>query len=233
MLQIITDDCFNCLPMMEDKSVDIVLTSPPYNRKRNDKYAEYDDDIQDYYEFLKNIVRELLRVCKKWVFFNIQATYYNRADVYRLIGEYSDKIQNIIIWNKTNPMPASANNITNAYEFIIVLGDKPLQSNYTYTWNTISTSVNNDMPEEHKAVMSLEVAQWIIRMFTHPDDTVLDCFFGTGTTGIACKIHGRNCIGIEINKKYSEYARKRIEGTLETSRDSHQITMDDILYAGG
>ena len=126
-------------------------------------------------------------------------------------------------------MPANANNITNAYEFIIVFGDKPLQSNFTYTMNSISTSVNNDMPKEHKAVMSLEVAAWIILMFTHPNDLVLDCFFGTGTTGVACKTYGRDFIGIEINEKYSEYAKKRLDGVLEITSNEHQMTFDDIL----
>lgn len=228
-MNIITADALEYLPTMEADSVDVVLTSPPYNRKRNDKYAEYDDDIEDYYGFLKTTIDELLRVCRKWIFFNIQATYYNRADVYRLIGEYADHIQNIIIWNKKNPMPANANNITNAYEFIIVFGDKPLRSNFTYTMNSISTSVNNDMPEEHKAVMSLEVAAWIILMFTHPNDLVLDCFFGTGTTGVACKTYGRDFIGIEINEKYSEYAKKRLDGILEITSNEHQMTFDDIL----
>lgn len=226
---IITADSLAYLPTMESKSIDVVLTSPPYNRKRNDKYSEYNDDIENYYGFLKTTIDELLRVCRKWIFFNIQATYYNRADVYKLIGEYADKIQNIIIWNKTNPMPASGNNITNAYEFIIVFGDTPLQSNNTYTWNSISTSVNSDMPDIHKAVMSVEVADWVISSFVNPGDIVLDCFFGTGTTGVACKKYGIDYIGIEINEKYSEYAKRRINGTLKDNDNINQITFDDII----
>ncbi len=230
-MKIITADSMKYLPTMASKSVDIVLTSPPYNRKRNDKYSNYDDDIDDYYGFLKNTIDELLRICKKWIFFNIQATYYNRADVYRLIGEYADHIQNIIIWNKTNPMPANGRNITNSYEFIILLSDEiyPLQSNFTYTWNSISTAVNNDMPEEHKAVMSLDVAEWIINSFTQPEDIVLDCFCGTGTTGVACKKLGREFIGIEINEKYSEYSKKRIEGTLISQQE--QMSIFDLQEA--
>ena len=42
-------------------------------------------------------------------------------------------------------------------------------------------------------------------------DTVLDLFMGTGTTGVACKKHNRNFIGIELNKDYCEIAQNRIE----------------------
>ena len=41
-------DCLQKLKEIEDKSVDITFTSPPYNRKRNDKYTNYDDTIKDY-----------------------------------------------------------------------------------------------------------------------------------------------------------------------------------------
>lgn len=226
--KIIIGDALEKLPQIDDKSVDIALTSPPYNRKRNDKYAEYNDCIEDYFLFLCNTVNELLRICRKWVFFNIQATYYNRQDVYKLIGKYADKIQNIIIWNKKNPMPANSQNITNAYEFIIVFGDDSLQSNNTYTMNFISTSVNNDMPNEHKAVMPLDVARWIIENFTEQGESVIDCFFGTGTTGVACKILDREYIGIEIVEKYAKFAEERINGVFKASIPN-QITFDEIL----
>lgn len=96
-------DCFVGLREMNDNSVDHVITSPPYNRKRNDKYNNYDDDVEDYYEFLKRSINESLRVSRGYVFFNIQKNYYNKQDVFKLIGEYGEKIIDIIIWNKSNP----------------------------------------------------------------------------------------------------------------------------------
>ena len=122
IMKLINDDCFKTLEEINDKSIDYVLTSPPYNRKRNDKYTEYNDNIDDYFSFLVNITDILLQKTKKYIFMNIQANYYNRVDVYKYIGHYADKIQNIIIWEKTNPTPAAGNSITNSYEYIIVLG---------------------------------------------------------------------------------------------------------------
>lgn len=220
-------DCRDILPTLETDSVDIGFTSPPYNRKRNDKYAEYDDDIEDYFSFLCEVIDQMMRICKRHVFFNIQATYYQRKDIYRLIGKYADVLQNIIIWNKKNPMPAAGTNITNAYEFILVFGTESLQSNNTYTQNFISTSVNNEMPDEHKAVMSIEVADWVIKNFTNLGEVILDPFFGTGTTGVSAKKHGRHYIGIEIIEKYADYAKSRIEGT--SLSNPKQINIDDII----
>lgn len=211
MIKLYNDDCFKIMKEMADKSVDISFTSPPYNRKRNDKYENYDDDIKDYYKFLRDFTDELLRITKKYVFINLQKNYYNKKDIFKYIGKYSDKIVEIIVWEKTNPMPASGFNITNAYEFFFVLSDSALKSNTTYTKNIISSSVNsNTTLKEHKAVMKQEISDYFIEKFTNVSDIVLDCFMGTGTTGVSCVKLNRNFIGIEIDKKYYEIAKERI-----------------------
>lgn len=209
-MKLYNGDCLEILKTFTDKSVDVSFTSPPYNRKRNDKYENYDDTIVNYYGFLCDFTNELLRITKKWVFVNIQTNYYNRSDVYKYIGNYADKIQNMIVWEKTNPMPASGNNITNAVEYFIVLGNNSLKSNTTYTKNHISSSVNSQMDKIHKAVMKQEVCDWFIEKFTNENDLVLDPFMGLGTTGISCKKMNRDFIGIELDKSYYEMAEKRI-----------------------
>lgn len=205
-------DCFELLPKIPNKSIDITFTSPPYNRKRNDKYSNYDDTIEDYYQFLVDVTDLLLEKTKRHVIINIQTNYYNKQDVYKYIGHYYDKIQNIIIWEKSNPLPANGNNITNAFEYFFILGDTSIKSNTTYTKNHITTSINNDsITKKHKAVMKQEVADWFIEKFTHDEDLVLDCFMGLATTGIACQKYNRNFLGIELDKDYFEIAKERIE----------------------
>ena len=204
-------DCLEILKEFPNKSVDISFTSPPYNRKRNDKYKFYDDTLTDYFGFLCGFTDELLRVTRGNVFVNIQKNYYNKEDVFRYIGHYAKQIKEIVIWEKTNPMPASGKNITNAYEFFIVLGDESLKSNKTYTKNIISTSVNSNMPKEHRAVMKQEVADWFIENFTKENDIVLDCFMGLGTTGLSCIKYGRNFVGIELNETYFTIAKEKLE----------------------
>lgn len=204
-------DCNDGFLLLEDKSINSVFTSPPYNRKRNDKYLYYDDNKENFYDFLCDIINKSLRVSKDYVFLNIMKNYYNKKDVFKLIGHYNDKIIDIFIWNKNNPLPASGKNITNSYEFIIVLGDKNLQSNYTYTKNVITTNVNNNFNiNGHSAIMNIDVSDFFIKNFTKDNDIILDPFMGTGTTAISCKKYNRNFIGFEIEKKYCDIIDKRI-----------------------
>lgn len=215
---LIKGDCFKLLEAINSKGVDYVLTSPPYNRKRNDKYTEYNDNIENYYDFLVSITDILLDKTRKYVFMNLQANYYNRKDIYKYIGNYADKIQNIIVWEKSNPTPAAGNSITNAYEYIIVLGDSPLKSNTTYTKNHLTTNVcKNEYTKVHKAVMNEEVSDWLIEKFTQEGEIILDPFMGTGTTGVSCKKFNRKFIGMEMVTDYFKIAYDRIYNEKEKS----------------
>ena len=208
-------DCFIGLQSMEDNSVNHVITSPPYNRKRNDKYNNYDDDVDDYLGFMRKSIDESMRVAKGYVFFNIQKNYYNKVDVFRLVGEYSEYLIDIIIWNKTNPMPASGYNVTNSYEYILVLSknERSLKSNTTYTKNTVTTNVysNNPYKKIHRAVMHPDVCYWLIDEFTQENDLILDIFSGVGTTAYCSSERNRRYIGFEINEEYWKVSKERLK----------------------
>jgi DNA modification methylase len=64
---------------------------------------------------------------------------------------------------------------------------------------------------DHPTQKPLELMQWNVRWLTNPNDTVLDPFMGSGTTGVACERSGRDFIGIEREPKYFDIACKRIE----------------------
>ena len=57
----------------------------------------------------------------------------------------------------------------------------------------------------------LKVIKYLVETLTNEGDLVLDCFMGSGTTGVACKNLKRDFIGIEINKDYFEIAKNRIK----------------------
>jgi len=152
------------------------------------------------------VIDNLLRIAKKHVFFNVQANYYNRAEVYALIGHFADKIVDIHIWEKSNPMPAAGNAVTNAIEYFIVLGEGALKANFTYTKNIITTSVYSKMPSIHKAVMNPIVAEHFIVNYTDEGDRIIDPFMGLGTTGVTCKKFKRKFIGIERDAEYYNYS---------------------------
>ena len=68
MIELINDDCFNRLAGIK---ADIVFTSPPYNRKRNDKYSNYDDTIDDYYMFLVTAIETCISIANRYVIYNL------------------------------------------------------------------------------------------------------------------------------------------------------------------
>jgi len=206
--EIFNEDCLETMARMKDNSVDLVFTSPPYNRERNDVYSHYDDTIKDYFAFLVKFTDESLRVSKTCLI-NIQANYYNKADLYRYMGHYADKIQHTFVWTKENPMPASGNNITNAFEYVFMIGDNT-KSNGTYTKNHVHTAVNPDTDKSHGAIMNIKIAKHFINLFTKERGVVYDPFMGTGTTARACKDLGRHYIGSEISKEYCDIAKKRL-----------------------
>jgi len=190
------------------KKFDFVLTSPPYNRKRNDKYKHFDDNNKDYFLFLDTVLKELLRITKQTVFFNIAHNYYNRADVLRIMGKYADDITEIIVWEKTNPLPASGHNITNAYEFFICFGERP-KAKRTYTKNIFKTSVAQ-MPKEHKAAMHPDACSYIFDRFIPRGACIYDPFMGIGTTALSAYDYGCAFTGTEISELYFEHSKRRI-----------------------
>lgn len=64
---------------------------------------------------------------------------------------------------------------------------------------------------KHPAPFGKELPEWFIRWLTDAGDTVLDPFFGSGTTGVVCEEMDRECIGIEMNPEYIKISNERLE----------------------
>jgi site-specific DNA-methyltransferase (adenine-specific) len=73
-------------------------------------------------------------------------------------------------------------------------------------WEFPSVRVNDD----HEAKFPVELPLRVIRLLTDPGDTVLDCFMGSGTTAVASLRTGRNFVGIELEQKSVELARRNV-----------------------
>lgn len=65
--------------------------------------------------------------------------------------------------------------------------------------------------KRHGATFPVDLPAWFIRLFTQPDDIVLDPFLGSGTTAVACLRTQRHFIGIELSTEYCRVARERID----------------------
>lgn len=213
--KIILGDSLEILKTIPSHIFDISFTSPPYNSIRHKKYDEFSDNNKDYLSFLCDFTDELIRVTKKYVIINIQCNYYNRQDVLEYIGKYNNKIKRIVIWNKQNPTPSSANRLTNAHEFFLILSDEEVMINSISMKDVITFPINTNKVYGHKAIMNKDIAKLFIKEFTQENDIVMDCFMGVGTTAVVCRELGRNYVGIEINPKYIEVANLRLKETEE------------------
>ena len=63
----------------------------------------------------------------------------------------------------------------------------------------------------HPTVKPLALMRWLVKLVAYPGDLVLDPFAGSGSTGVACAMEGREFIGIEREAEYLEIAKRRIE----------------------
>ena len=79
-------------------------------------------------------------------------------------------------------------------------------------WYLSQTNTEDKDKYEHPTIKPLELVKRHILHSTQPNDIVLDCFCGSGTTCVACKETGRRFIGIEIDKKYHKIAVDRLNG---------------------
>lgn len=227
---LINNDCYKELLKMKDNSVDHVITSPPYNmnlRIRNGKYCSrqivkefstkyegYDDNLpmDEYFNFHKKVIYELLRVTKKYIFYVIQPVTGNKKALYKLMGEFSQNIKEIIIWNKINGQPAMANGVMNSvYEYIIIFSNdlnnsisrqfKDSNFNRGTLENVWNIKRARSISNLHQATFPEELIKKIIVNFTNDNDIILDPFSGTSTTGVVCLKNNRKFIGIELIKK--------------------------------
>lgn len=75
----------------------------------------------------------------------------------------------------------------------------------------------------HPTVKPVQLMAWLVRLVSKEGDTVLDPFLGSGTTGVACKLLGREFIGIELDPEYCKIAEARIDGAKKEANIAPQI----------
>jgi len=250
--QIICGSAAEVLRTFDADSVDLVVTSPPYDtlRKYNGSGKLWNR------EMFESIAKELTRVLKPGgvIVWNVNdkteggtktGTSFRQALYF--MDECGLFLNDTMIWEKTNPMPQVRQpryNQSFEYMFVFSKGKpktfnpimvpcKCAGQNYDSTAKNmdgesgrhkLTYKVNKEKVDdniwdiavaqnktEHPAVFPLELPLRHIKSWTNEGDIVLDPFVGSGTTCIAAKMLNRKYIGIDIDEKYCELSRKRIE----------------------
>ena len=119
------------------------------------------------------------------------------------------KFQQILIWEKNNITPNKY--YLNSYEMILMLRKGKAKNIKNMGTKNILKIPNIIKNKTHPTEKPIEINKILINNSSNENDIVLDLFMETGSTGIACKETNRNFIGIEIDEKYFDIAKERIE----------------------
>ena len=202
----------------------------------NDEWDKF-DNFKDYDIFTGSWLSEVKRILKPDGCLWVIGSYHNIYRIGYTLQNLNFWILNDIIWRKTNPMPNfKGTRFTNAHETLIWAA-KSKYSKYTFNYQRMKQLNHNKQMRSddwlinicsgrerlkdtnnqklHNTQKPEELLLRVILSSTKTGDLVLDPFFGTGTTGVACKRLGRKFIGIEKNATYLKEAKKRI---LKTKR---------------
>ena len=237
---IINMDCLRYLRTVPDRSVDLVLTDPPYNIKFDGgKGWDRWKTEREYLDWCMDWSRECIRVLKDNRMFVVWGTLKTDTFIkYKINLNTIENIysQNEIVWSY-NWGGRGKNNFARKHEYawcyskgkkFLFNGDdvrverkvsKNLRTGKNYTKGTIPTCVwekNNHTTSKdycgwHPTTKNIDILERIIRAYSNENDLILDCFMGSGSTAIACKLSNRDYIGCELDKDYISKARKRIK----------------------
>ena len=225
--------CFDFLPSIDSKSIDLILIDPPYEISRdtnfqNGELTGTDTDrfriSMDFGDWDKNftnleeVFKQGYRILKDG---GTMICFYDLWKIETIKRYYEDnKFKQIrfIEWLKTNPVPINSkiNYLSNARE-IAVLGIKKSKPtfNSSYDNGLYQYPICHDKGRFHPTQKPLELIKELITKHSNEGDIVLDCFSGSGTTGVAAIQTNRQFIGCEINPEYYEKSKKRIEAVLK------------------
>lgn len=218
------DDCLQILKHIQDKSIDLVVTDPPYivetngagiYKQEDKQYVKELNNIKD--GFSEKILDELCRVMKKinCYFFCSQKQIIPLLDYF---VKNKNCNWNIISWHKTNPVPACGNKYLTDTEFVLFFREKGVKVYGSFetkkTWYATPLNQKDKKLYGHPTIKPLDIVKNFIVNSSNENDIVLDPFMGSGTTGVVCKQLNRNFIGIELDEKYFRIAEDRINGVL-------------------
>ena len=231
---IYNEDCLKTMERIHDNSVDLVVTSPPYNKgfyaNKNAKqckvwntlngrkiaYDSFSDDMspEEYEEWQKAVISECIRILKP-----SGSLFYNHKDIiYKGLivppkWVYDFKVRQQIIWDRQSSCMIDPHYFMPANEWIYwivkdekrVFFDKEKSAFRTNIWR-----MNTDK-NPHPAPFPYIMAANIINCCSKEGDIVYDPFMGSGTTALASVKLGRHYIGSEISEKYVQMANDKIK----------------------
>ncbi|ADM26685.1 adenine-specific DNA methyltransferase [Pseudoalteromonas phage H105/1] len=226
MINLMRGDCLERMKEIESGSVDLVLVDPPYDIKNTkaggkSKLAKSMQVMNDQIReanivngFDELILDELVRVNKNinmYIFCNkAQLPMYMKYFVMERGCSFD-----LIKWVKTNAMPTYNNKYLSDTEYCFYARKRGYcnPENYSDASTLYSAPINikDKKKFNHPTIKPIPLLERLIRNSSKEGDNILDCFMGSGSTGVAAKNLNRNFIGIELDENYFNIAKERIE----------------------
>ena len=211
--KIIQGDCLEVMKDIPDKSIDMILTDPPYflpatHYQTRKVFSRNFSDLGILEHFIKDFFSEVKRVIKDdgviYVFCDGQSYplfYYHLYHFCRSVRP--------LIWDKK----ISINGYSWRHQHeIIIFAQMPKERPVpTGDGDILRYSAVKIDERKHPAEKPIELLEQFIKKSSKENDTILDPFAGSGTTGVACKMLGRNYILIEKEPGYVKICEDRIK----------------------
>ena len=220
-------DAYELIKQIDDKSIDLIITDPPYeftiNQCNNSKLFR-DRKINSYEDIKKtninkgidySILNEFVRVLKKINCY----IWCNKEQIFDYI-QFFTKEHNcnfeIIVWGKTNPPPLLSGHFLKDKEYCLCFWETGVKMNFNYDiGKTVYYTPLNQLDKNqylHPTIKPINIIENLIKISSREGEIILDPFVGSGTTCVASKRLGRKYIGFEINEKYYKIAKERLQG---------------------
>jgi len=229
-MQLICGNCYEEIKKIPDRSIDLIIIDPPYlydsvgggtSRISKSKIKQFSNlkKIIDGFDF--SIFEEFTRILKK---INIYI-WCSKKQILPILNYWTNMniSWEILCWHKSNPLPAINNIYCPDTEYCIYIRGQGVQLygnlETKRKWWLTPINQKDQKKWDHPTIKPLEIIEKLIINSSLENQVVLDCFMGSGTTGVACVRNNRDFIGIEIEEKYFEIAQQRILGTAKKSKN--------------
>ena len=231
-------DCIDLMNQMPEESIDLIVTSPPYNIKNSTGnglkngsggkwpqaelikgYASHDDAMphEEYVAWQRDCLQAMMRVLREdgAIFYNHKwrvqrGLLQDRADI---VDRFP--VRQIIIWQRKGGINFNPGYFLPTYEVIYLIAKPKFRLAPKANAQGDVWRIPQETKNPHPAPFPLELAQRCIESTSA--DVVLDPFIGSGTTAMAAEKAGRQWIGIDVSENYCDLARRRIGEISKTS----------------
>ena len=199
--------------------VDLVLIDPPYEHENHGggltRMGNSYNTVKQNIDFMcDGFDLGVLDLCEQLCRVPNILVFCSNKQIGKLLNWFEHRGLNttLLAWQKTNPCPVCNGKYISDLEFIIYArrqnapwnNDADIKTKYKLkSYPFVANKI-------HPAQKPVELLRDLISLHSLPNQTVLDCYMGSGSTGVACAELGRDFIGVEIDDKYFDIAKERL-----------------------